>query len=82
MSGDWKKSIICQIYKKVTNYFVITEVALHFYVCCINNTLIIDTENVMRHLKVKRSHYRPGVTHRVGRCIALLFYDRGTKRGW
>jgi hypothetical protein len=22
------------------------------------------------------------VTHRVGRCIALLFYDRGTKRGW
>ena len=31
---------------------------------------------------VKRSHYRPGVAHRVGRGIALLFHDRGTRRGW
>jgi len=27
--------------------------AFHFYVCCINNTLIIDTENAMRHLDIK-----------------------------
>jgi len=33
-------------------------------------------------LKVKWSHYRPGVAQRVGRCIALLFRDRGTRRGW
>ena len=31
---------------------------------------------------VKWSRYRPGVTQRVGRVIALLFHDRGTRRGW
>ena len=33
-------------------------------------------------LKVKCSRYRPGVAQRVGRGIALLFHDRGTRRGW
>ena len=33
-------------------------------------------------LKVKWSRYRPGVVQRVGRGIALLFHDRGTRRGW
>jgi len=33
-------------------------------------------------LKVKWFRYRPGVAHRVGRGIALLFHDRGTRRGW
>ena len=28
-----------------------------------------------------RSRYRPGVAQRVGRGIALLFHDRGTRRG-
>ena len=32
--------------------------------------------------KVKWSHYRPGVAQRVGRGIALLFLDRGTRSGW
>ena len=32
--------------------------------------------------KVKWSRYRPGVAHRVGRGIALLFHDHGTGRGW
>ena len=32
-------------------------------------------------VKVKFSHYRPGVAQRVGRGIALLFHDRGTRRG-
>jgi hypothetical protein len=31
---------------------------------------------------VKWSRYRPGVDQRVGRSIALLFHDRGTRRGW
>jgi len=31
--------------------------------------------------KVKYSRYRPGVAQRVGRGIALLFHDRGTRRG-
>ena len=32
--------------------------------------------------KVKWSRYRPGVAQRVGRVIALLFHDRGTRRRW
>jgi len=32
--------------------------------------------------KIKCSRYRPGVAQRVGRGIALLFHDRGTRRGW
>jgi len=31
--------------------------------------------------KVKWSRYRPGIAQRVGRGIALLFHDRGTRRG-
>jgi len=33
--------------------------------------------NVQRILKVKWCRYRPGVAHRVGGGIALLFHDRG-----
>jgi len=33
-------------------------------------------------VKVKWSRYRPGVAQRVGRGLALLFHDRGTRRGW
>ena len=33
-------------------------------------------------VKVKWSRYRPGVAQRVGRGIALLFHDSGTRRGW
>ena len=32
--------------------------------------------------KVKFSRYRPGVSQRVGRGIALLFNDRSTRREW
>jgi len=35
-----------------------------------------------RMVKVKWSRYRPGVAQRVGRGIALIFHDRGTRRGW
>ena len=34
-----------------------------------------------KNVKVKFSRYRPGVAQRVGRGIALLFHDRGTRRG-
>ena len=33
------------------------------------------------YIKVKYSRYRPDVAQRVGRGIALLFHDRGTRRG-
>ena len=32
--------------------------------------------------KVKWSRYKPGVAQRVGRGIAVLFHDCGTRRGW
>ena len=33
-------------------------------------------------VKVKCSRYSPGVAQRLGRGIALLFHDRGIRRGW
>ena len=42
-----------------------------------------DDCNFMHTLKkVKWSRYRPDVAQSVGRGIALLFHDRGTRRGW
>jgi len=35
-----------------------------------------------KKVKVKWSRYRPGVAQRVVRDIALLFHERGTRRGW
>ena len=37
--------------------------------------------NILKKKK-KWSRYGPGVAQRVGRGIALLFHDRGTRRGW
>ena len=34
------------------------------------------------YIKLKWSRYRPGVAQRVGRGIALLFHDCGTRKGW
>jgi len=36
----------------------------------------------LKKVTVKWSRYRPGVAQRVGRGIALLFHDSGTRRGW
>ena len=33
------------------------------------------------YIYIKFSRYRPGVAQRVGRGIALLFHNRGTRRG-
>ena len=42
----------------------------------------ISEISASRKVKVKWSRYRPGVAQRVGRGTALLFQDRGTRRGW
>ena len=49
-----------------------------------SEVLKLCTDYVTRRGKVnvKWSLYRPGVAQRVGRGIALLFFDRGTRRGW
>jgi len=41
-----------------------------------------STQAVTEMSKEKWSRYRPGVAQRVGRGIALLFHERGTRRGW
>ena len=43
--------------------------------------MIVDC-GVKVKVKVKWSRYRPVVSQRVGRGIALLYHDRGTRRGW
>ena len=59
---------------------------------CCTNCLGYGTRSVYEYLQqsgiyiyiiyiVKCSRYRPGVAHSVGRGIAVLFYDRGTRRG-
>jgi len=52
----------------------------------ISTTLRKAQFNLMKRLILSYfftwSHYRPGVAHKVGRGIALLFHDRGTRRGW
>jgi len=55
---------------------------------CWNRTRVTDTTFflILNHWALYRckecSPYRPGVTQRVGRCIALLIHDRGTRSGW
>ena len=41
-----------------------------------------EDKYILVNIKLKWSRYRSGVAQRVGRGIALLFHDRGTKRGW
>jgi len=63
----------------------------------LQSTITLNTENEFRMIhgpyinqtyiyihikKVKWSRCMPGVAQRVGRGIALLFHDRGTRRGW
>jgi len=44
----------------------------------------LTLEQIFLRVKVKAqwSRHRPGVAQRVGRGIALLFHNRGTRRGW
>jgi hypothetical protein len=44
--------------------------------------LTMRNHSTLRNKIVKWSRYRPDVAQRVGRGIALLFHDRGTRRRW
>jgi len=84
--------------KHVAKYNLILIIASCLDVCCVltvHNILYniwFVPRNVYTGLeeiqyqctvvKKKGSRYRPGVAQRVGRGIALLFLDRGTRRGW
>ena len=45
-----------------------------------DNIINDDNNNNNNKAEVKCSRYRPGVTQRVVRGIALLFHDSGTRR--
>jgi len=47
----------------------------------VDNFKLAIQYRILKKVKIKRSLYRPGVAQRVGRSIALLFHDRGTRRG-
>jgi len=66
---------MCVFIIYVYSMYVCLRMYVYMYVCVhvyVYNTYFI---------KVKLSRYRPGVAQRVGRGIALLFYDPGTRRG-
>jgi len=65
-------------------HLAIVKYLMLFFIICfvIQRRLSKDTCNVKVNVKVKWSRYRPGVAQNVGRGIALLFHDRGTRRGW
>ena len=46
-----------------------------------NDAVVTGGVTLRLKVKVKLSRYRPGVAQSVGRGIALLFRDRGTRRG-
>jgi len=73
---------ICMPYGKVTElilrsipYRCVISVQQH------NSSVVVRWGKKVKE-KVKWSSYRPGVAQKVGRGIALLFHDRGTRRGW
>jgi len=48
----------------------------------VEQTECSETAAYKIQVKGKFSRYRPGVTQRVGRGIALFFHDRVTRKGW
>jgi len=64
-------------------YIYSTHTHTHIYIYIyIANVARVILHIYKRSKKVKCSRYRPGVAQKVGRGIALLFHDRGTRRGW
>jgi len=72
----------------VTTKFWLQNVYIYIYIYIYTHILgqkiqaKSSTLYIYIYIKVKWSRYRPGVAQRVGRGIALLFHDRGTRRGW
>ena len=54
----------------------------HKHILLGNLSLIFRYDSFLIDKEVKWPRYRPGVAQSVGRGIALLFHDRGTRRGW
>ena len=55
---------------------------LFFFDSSVTYITVISITGILKVKEVKWSRYRPGMAQRVGRGIALLFHDRGTRKGW
>ena len=67
------KTLLCQIYVRLPQQWILR---LQYAGHLLGWYLFTEVK------KVKCSCYRSGVAQRVGRGIALLFHDCGTRRGW
>ena len=68
----------------IVAYYIINFYWLIFFYWRLSATFS-DGRNRLTRVRVKKvkfSRYKRSVAQRVGRGIALLFHDRGTRRGW
>ena len=71
----WLKSEFSFLPEFRTTVFL--RIVYIFRIVIVKDILLLNPYN-----KVNCSRYGPGVAQRVGRGIALLFHDRGTRREW
>jgi len=64
------------------NLFLVYFVNLYMFLAYLGPSSGGTTVFIQQLVKVKWSRYRSSVAQKVGRGIALLFHDRGTRRGW
>jgi len=77
--GDWSILYLKHITGMLNQMILCSR--LHGSVNCAWYNCFLHNWRQVR-AKVKWSRYRPGVAQRVGRGIAELFHERGTRRGW
>ena len=61
--------------------FILFIVCMYQYIYQITLKTFPHASVILHHLQIKWFRYRPVVGQRVGTGIALLFHDRGTRRG-
>ena len=94
-SCNWYRDWVFKLYPVATDAEVCsgamlkgTGISVEYISCILNCKVFGFPLNCLPNLthwisvKVKWSRYRPGVAQRVGRGIALLFHDCGSRRGW
>ena len=72
--------VIAFHYRESFQGLVASQSIIFFFASCYTLSPLQDYKYNL--CNVKWSRYRPGVAQWVGRGIALLFHDRGTRRGW
>ena len=67
----------------MTKYDATSKAIGHYLLRCdVSQTREMIQGITYKKVNVKWSRYRPGVAQRMGRGIALLSHDRGTRRAW